>query len=203
MNLTRADIRRILLRRGRYDLSKPDDVKRLDRYVAGFEKFHSSEVAQLLDGEPLYKNPKQLLEGLKWSGSNTAKRNEKQLLDALKLRRAVKLLGPTALRVALAFTKQVCLQWNWRPYYCQASNLITHDFEDGLTDGPRSVLILDASMDTDSGQLFVEVQSKIVSLLRDHLGATLILGDEKVTGHLDRQITSVLKPKLRLKMVEA
>jgi len=199
VNLTRADIRRTLLRRGRYDLDDPEDVRRLDKYVEGFERWVRSDVAKMLNGEPLHLSPRELLNGVKWGNSNMAIKNEKDVLASVKGRRPLKLIGNAALRVAIAFAKQACLQWGWEPRHLAVSNLITDAF-DYLTAGPRSVLILSTWPDADHGKLFVEAKAKLVSLLGGHSGATIIISERDERGILDCEVATILRPKLMLKV---
>lgn len=201
MSLPRSDIRRMLLERGTFDLSDPDAVRELDRRVAGWDMWLHSDLVDILGEDSRKLTPRRLMANVGWSNSNKSSRNEREVIDTLHRFQAVKLIGSQSLRAAVAFAKQSCLRWGWRPHYFEASNLITQPEEINLDAGARSVAIVNVWPDVD-GRIFAEVQSKIVSLLRSHKGATIIISERDEPGAIDRLVCGVLKPNVRLKVVE-
>jgi hypothetical protein len=190
--LTRAEIRKKLM----IGVVAPG-APELDRLVEGYFIWLSSPVSRLHpSGVCVHQTPKKMMSCLRFDEASSKAMVEKSILGALLGRRAVKIVGSQSLVAALAFAKQITIQQSWIPSYLDASTLLDPEQEPEFEGGLRGIVILNLYPDIQDGKLFAEVQARIMTRIKKHAGATILVSSahERQGGLLGELITKILKP---------
>lgn len=194
--LSRRDIREKLLNTGRFDLSTPEDLRKLDKMVLGAHAWLSSpEVMTLEDGDAAKLGPRQLLESIKWMGSSTPEKVVNDILRAMNSRGCVKLLGTKAMRAALAFSKQYCYQNCCPPVFVTGYELMN---DNDIVRPAKTVLIVTMSADGETGRIFPEARAKMAEKINVEAGPSFLILEDRYHGVLCEFLESLLRPRVVL-----
>lgn len=197
MNITRADIQRILFNQGviTEDHTVADRNKIIIRYEIWWNSFNKFNIS-----DPNL-SPVKLLEKVKWGNRNVPKKNHKDILNCMNNNQTVLLEGSCALKVAGAFCKQLIFKQGMDLFLLSMSNLITQDDPFDRIPSDTVTVLKNDHLSCDSRVLASE-EALVVQRLKNISGPKFIIREGSEIGTIERIVSNVLKPTLRFKLSE-
>ena len=211
--LTRSEIRRRVIRSGKFNLETTEGRAEMDSYLHKLDRWLNvgsmhNRLREWGLKKAVFSGPRKILEAVEFANGQMIERNMKRIYEAAGHQKNIYFYGDGAREGTVAIAKQLCFVNDLSPAYYSLSDIASiadGPMPDGLACYGGYVTMIDTSFDSEDGKVWTEKAHRVSKALGAMWGIKILFNlknEKRLSGSFGKILWDVFNPELRMKITK-